>query len=361
MKKLAYYITPHGFGHAVRSLEIIRRLLEVRPDVDITIISDIPDFLILQNVGKELPQRRKRLDAGLVQLDSIRFDLDASRELLHSLYRQRDGLVADELRFLESRCVEGVVSDVSFLALETAFRHGIPGIGISNFTWDWIYSAYARSDPQWDPLVAWIRECYGKCSLFLQLPMHGDSSSCPRIMDVPLVTRKARRKSEETRRVLGLNGEHKAYLVSFAALELDEDAQKRLEKLEHARFFYRRPLKFHFSNGRSLDDADLSYADIVAAMDGVITTPGYGIVADCLASGAPMVYTDRGVFPEVGILVEEMTRQLTTAHMPSADFYSGNWGPALRELESLPRKAPALRTDGADVCVQEILRELGWE
>lgn len=26
-RTIAYYITPHGFGHAVRSLEVIRHLL----------------------------------------------------------------------------------------------------------------------------------------------------------------------------------------------------------------------------------------------------------------------------------------------------------------------------------------------
>jgi L-arabinokinase len=360
-KAIAYYITPHGFGHAVRALEIIRCLLELRNDLEIVIVSDIPDFLIEQNVGRLLPQRRRRLDVGLVQMDSLRFDLDASRNALNSLHYNHQALVDDEIRFLKSQHAGVVVSDISFLALEASSQCGIPNVGISNFTWDWIYDYYARSDPRWRPLVSWIRDCYRKCDLFLQLPMHGDCSACPRILDVPLVTRKAKRKPEEVRRVLDLDSSRKTYLIAFAALELDEDAQRRIEKLDHALFFYKQPLKFQLSNARSLDGVDLSYAEVVSVMDAVITKPGYGIAADCLAHGAPMIYTDRGPFPEYDILVEEMTRHLTTVFIPSEDLYAGHWESAVRNIESLPRRSPTLRDDGAEICARSILKQAGWE
>ena len=98
---IAYYITPHGFGHAVRSLEVIRRLLLMKPDLRIIIISDLPDFIIEQNVGGALPQRRKRLDVGLVQHDSLRFDLQSTRLTLESLHASHEALLADEVRFLQ--------------------------------------------------------------------------------------------------------------------------------------------------------------------------------------------------------------------------------------------------------------------
>ena len=91
-KRLAYYITPHGFGHAVRSLEVIRQLLVHKPRLQITVVSDIPEFLVEQRVGKSLPFRRRRLDVGLVQKDSVRFDLEATQEALQALFRNNDEL-----------------------------------------------------------------------------------------------------------------------------------------------------------------------------------------------------------------------------------------------------------------------------
>ncbi len=97
---------------------------------------------------------------------------------------------------------------------------------------------------------------------------------------------------------------------------------------------------------------------MVAAVDGVITKPGYGIVSDCLAHGTPVIYTDRGFFPEYDILVQEMAKHLTTVYISSEDLYAGKWEAAIEELEREPRVAPTLPCNGAEVCAEIILRYL---
>jgi hypothetical protein len=358
MRSIAYYITPHGFGHAVRSLEVIRYLLASEDELQITVVSDIPESLVKQCVGKSLPFRRKRLDVGLVQKDSVRFDLDATQKALSLLFMNHNTLVEEERSFFREESIQGIVSDIAFLPFYAASRHAIPGIGLSNFTWDWIYQSYARFDPSWEPLIGWIREGYGRCSVLLQLPMHGDCSSCPNIRDVPLVTRKAQRTPTETLELLGCDPRKRHYLISFTDLNLNEAALRRLEEIDGAVFFFKHPLRFQFANGRSLDAFDLSYPDIVAAMDGVITKPGYGIVSDCLAHGAPIVYTDRGSFPEYDVLVREIERHLTNVYLPSQDLYSGSWEGALQEIAKQPRRYPAIRDDGAPVCAELIKNAL---
>jgi hypothetical protein len=357
-RRLAYYITPHGFGHAVRSIEVIRHLLSQGPEVEIDVVSTIPDFLLHQNLTQPLSLRAKLLDIGLVQRDSIRFDLIATLEALESLQLNQDALVSEEIGFLRNREIQAVICDIPFLPFVAAAHANIPAIGISNFTWDWIYEAYISSDCRWSVLVNWIRKCYQKCNLFLQLPMHGDCSVFPNIVDVPLITRRAQKAREETRKILNLDLNQKVYLVSFGYLDLRETAQNRVENINHAVFLFKHPLNFHFSNGICLDDLPLSYADVVGAVDGVITKPGYGIIADCLSHGTPIIYTDRGNFPEYEILVQEITKQLTTVYLPSADLYAGRWKSAIDELERQPRVVPTLPCNGAEVCAETILRYL---
>ena len=358
---IAYYITAHGFGHAVRSLEIIRNILEMRKDLEVVIVSDLPDFLIEQNVGRRLSQRRKRLDVGLVQQDSLPFDLEATLRSLEALHREKEALVAGEVEFLKSSGVGLVVSDISFLPFVASNRCGLPNVGIGNFTWDWIYASYAQREPRWAPLVEWIGECCRACEILLQLPMHGDCSACPHVMDVPLVARKIRRTREDVRRILGVKPDRKAFLLSFVSLDLDEPAQRRVEALDDFIFLFKRPLDFCFKNALSVDGADLSYTDVVAAMDAVITKPGYGITSDCLVSGVGMIYTDRGFFPEYEILVDEIEKRLPAIHIPSADLYAGKWEKAIRGMEAFAPRAPSPpREDGAAVCARIILERGGW-
>jgi hypothetical protein len=358
MLNIAYYITPHGFGHAVRSLEVIRHLLGSDAALQIIVVSDIPEFLVKQCVGRALPFRKKRLDVGLVQKDSVSFGLEDTKRALGLLLQNHDTLVDEEIRFFREEAIQGIVSDIAFLPFYAAFQHAIPGIGVGNFTWDWIYQSYAQFDHSWQPLIAWIREGYRRCSLLLQLPMHGDCSSCPNIRDVPLVARKARRTPSETLEFLESDPQKQNYLISFSELNLTDSALERLEEIDGATFFFKHPLKFQFANGQCLDAFDLSYPDVVAAMDGVITKPGYGIVSDCLAQGTPIVYTDRGAFPEYDILVREIRRHLANAYLPSHDLYAGFWEGALREVASQARRYPGLRDDGAAFCAELILNVL---
>jgi len=357
-RRLAYYITPHGFGHAVRSIKVIRHLLLREPELEIVIVSTIPEFLLDQNLGRSLPVRARQLDIGLVQQDSLRFDLLATLKGLESLYANQAALVSEETNFLAASGIQAVICDIPFLPFAAASQASIPAIGISNFTWDWIYQAYIPADSRWAPLVDWIRKYYEKCDLFLQLPMHGDCSVCPNIQDVPLVARRAEKDRDETRNILRLDPEKRVYLVSFASLELEETAQRRVENISHALFLYKHPISFRFSNGICLDDLPLSYEDVVAAVDGVITKPGYGIVADCLAHSTPIIYTDRGFFPEYDILVQELSKELTSVYLSSEDLYSGKWKAAISELENKPRRESTIPCNGAEACAEVIFSYL---
>lgn len=353
--RIAYYITPHGFGHAVRSLEILRRLAELGPDIEPTIVSDIPDSLVEQNLGRLPNIRRLRLDMGLYQYDSVRFDLKKSLDMLSALNAASEEMIDREVEFLRRERVGLVVSDIAWLPFEAAYRCGVPSIGIGNFTWDWIYSAYAEQDPRWEPLIANIRRGYRKCPLFLQLPMHGDCSACPRIEDVPLVARKAWKSRSEARRILGLDPGDKVVLVSFVTLELDEAAMRRLESIDGIVFLYKSPLEFGIPGAVKVNDAALSFPDAVGAADAVITKPGYGIVSDCLAQGTPMIYTERGPFVEYPVLVDTIQRELASVFIDSKDFRAGKWGDSIRHVLSLPRRLSDIRGDGADVCAQKII------
>jgi L-arabinokinase len=354
ISKIAYYITAHGFGHAVRSCEILRRLVELDAGIEPVVVSNIADSLVEENVGRRLVRRRNGIDIGLKQFDSLRFDLDETLSALRRLRNDSMQIIVEEKEFVKKEGIRAIVSDIPFLAFEVAKECGIPGIGISNFTWDWIYEAYMHLDPGWEDIVSSIREHYAKCTLFLQLPMHGDCSACPNVEDVPLVARKAGRSAYEVRRALGLDVDQKVFLVSFTALDMVSSAYRKLEDIRDVVFLYKSPLVFPLANARSLDGCGIRYVDAMAASDGVITKPGYGIVADCLANGTPIVYTERGIFREYPVLVEEIEANLRAVYLNPDDFHAGNWEDAMDRICSNPVKTLPKPADGAEICAWRI-------
>ena len=127
-ERLAYYITPHGFGHAIRSLEVVNQLLLQAPELEIVVVSTIPEFLFEQNLQRSLSVQARQLDIGLVQQDSLRFDMLATLKGLESLHADRTHLLSKETNFLETSGIQAVICDIPFLPFAAASQAGISQI-----------------------------------------------------------------------------------------------------------------------------------------------------------------------------------------------------------------------------------------
>ena len=95
--------------------------------------------------------------------------------------------------------------------------------------------------------------------------------------------------------------------------------------------------------------AGVRYEDLVGACDAVVTKPGYGIVAECIANATPLVYTARGRFAEYPCLVEGIEAHLPNAFISNADLQSGRLAPALASVFAQPRREATIAIDGGQV------------
>jgi L-arabinokinase len=106
-------------------------------------------------------------------------------------------------------------------------------------------------------------------------------------------------------------------------------------------------------------DSGFRYEDLVRAADVVITKPGFGIIAECLANGTALVYTSRGQFREYPVLVAEMPKFLRCAFISQPDLFAGRWRAAVEAALGQPPPSCSPRTDGAEYVADLIQRELG--
>jgi len=98
------------------------------------------------------------------------------------------------------------------------------------------------------------------------------------------------------------------------------------------------------------------YEDLVAAVDVVMTKPGYGILAECVTTGTAMLYTSRGSFREYDLLVREMPRFVRSRFISHADLLAGRW---LSSLQALMAQAPppgTMAADGAEQAARALMR-----
>ncbi|MBX3026095.1 hypothetical protein KF840_14400 [bacterium] len=349
--RLVAYVSGHGFGHASRVCEVLRALRRRVSDVAIMVRSTVPPWFFEQSLGGELRYADCRLDVGAVQSDSLTIDIDATAAAYAAIESRRAALIAGEVAALSDWRPDLILADIPALAFDVAAALAVPGVAMTNFSWDWIYADYAADRPAFAPLVAALRRSYARATLLCRLPLHGDLAAFPRIRDVPLVARRATLARDDARARLGLPRDRRLVLVSFGGIGLALD---RLPALDGVTVVGTAGAAVESAGCRvlgadELRAAGVRYEDLVGAADAVLTKPGYGIVAECIANRTPIVYTARGRFAEYDVLVAGIEAHLAHAFIDPADLRAGRWRAALEGAWSMPAPAaPPPPVDGAE-------------
>jgi hypothetical protein len=366
---VAFYISGHGFGHAVRQIAILRALLrEASGAVRVLVRSSAPAWLFERTLRAPYLLLPGPTDTGVMQIDGLRLDERATVREAASFYANLAWRVAPERALLEAHRAALVVADAPPLACLAAAAADIPAFVCSNFTWDWIYRAYFPDTEDARRTMTTIREAYRGAGGW-RLPMHGGFETVDPVIDVPLVARHANpdRSIAELRIALGLPAGVPLALASFGGYGARNLPLDRLDCLHEwgvvltttgsARETWQPGI--HAIPEARIYARGLQYEDLVRAVDVVVTKPGYGIVSDCAANGTAMLYTSRGRFPEYDVLVREMPRWVRAAFVPQDELMAGRWQSGLEAVRALPPLAAPLPTDGAEVVAALILKQLG--
>jgi L-arabinokinase len=309
----------------------------------------VPEWLLRLNLAIPFQLRARALDVGVIQRDSIRLDPAATLSAYTRLLQRQPAVVREEVEILRRDRVSLVVADIPPAAFPVAQRAGIPGIGISNFSWDWIYADYVRALPEYAAILEAIRDAYGRADRFLRLPFHGPCDAFKVVRDIPLIARRSRLPRQEARRRLGLTDSRPVILLSFGGFEIQGIDFDRVGALQDYCFLTTQPPPRPIPNIRAIRLDGLRYEDVVAQADAVITKPGYGIVSECLIHRVPVLYTSRGEFAEYAPLVAGLERFGVSGFIPNQDLLAGNWRDSLEALLRRPAAWPELPADGAEV------------
>ena len=364
---LVFYLSSHGFGHASRSIELINAVARLRAGVRVVIRTFVSPAFISGSVQTPVDLQAVETDTGVVQVDSLEPDETATAQQAAAFYGDFDRRADAEVAVLRDLRASLVIGDVPPLAFAAAARAGIPSLAIANFTWDWIYEAYPAFDHGAPGVLTTIREAYAATDVALRLPLHGGFETMTRVEDIPIIARHAAAGREKSRQILGIDERTVVALASFGAYgvslpftEIVADDSFTLIVTEREA-----PASRQWDDGSRLlrvsearlAACGLGYPDLVAAADVVVTKPGYGIVSECIANGAALLYTSRGRFPEYELFVREMPAWLRCRYIPQEDLRAGRWTGAIQALLQQPAPSARVATDGAGIAAERILAE----
>src|SRR5688500_8684470 len=201
---LVWYTSSHGFGHAVRDIEVLNEIGRRQPELKIILRSTVPRWFLEASLRVPVDIQTADVDTGVVQIDSLRIDEEQTARKAATFYESWDARVELEAAILRTIACEVVVGDIPPLAFAAAERAGIPSVALGNFTWDWIYASYPQFERIAPDVVPTIGTAYSRAALALRLPMHGGFDTMTEVVeDIPHVARRSARGRDAARRLLG--------------------------------------------------------------------------------------------------------------------------------------------------------------
>jgi hypothetical protein len=356
IQSIIYYISSHGFGHATRSAEVIAWLNRLAPDIRIIARTSAPGH-IFEFAGCRLDLSPGIYDIGVIQHDGLNMNILQTIKAWEKLAESFDSLFMKEVEDAGSRDIIGIISDIPSFAFRVSEAIGVPGIAISNFSWDWIYEEWISDFSPLESIVNYLREEYSRCDLLLRLPFPGELPAFHRVEDIPLIGRKAVLAPDTVRQRLNLSNEKPLILLSFGGMGLRSVDLNLLARLHQYAFI---AVGNHDAPVRQITNKDLlqtgiRYPDLVNSVDAVVTKPGYGIISECAANQTPVLYTDRGPFREYPVLIEQMRSYIKSEFICRSDFEACRWDKPLERLLTSSSPVTTIDCRGAEIAARKCL------
>lgn len=360
MLNLAYFISPHGFGHASRSVAVMQSLLARVPHAHFHIFTLVPGWFFEDVLpAGSFTLYKERSDIGLVQRSPLEEDLPATLAALQKYFPFQPELLTRLAASLVNSHCQAVLCDIAPLGIAAAQTAGIPSVLIENFTWDWIYEGYLSAQPAFAQIIPGLAQVFQQADDHIQTQPLCQPAPTADLTTHP-VSRSPKNPPSEVRNRLGITDNNPAVLITMGGIPEKYAALEQLRRLSSVWFILPGS-----SDAQQIQDnlvllphrSAFYHPDLVNASQAVIGKLGYSTISEVYHAGLAFGYIPRDQFRESPLLSAYVDENFNAICISDQDFYSGMWLNQLDALLSAPRLVRSV-PNGADQISEFILNRL---
>lgn len=348
---IAWFVSPHGFGHAARTAAVMQAVSAARPGARHHVFTTVPrEFFTESNGDDWVFYHRCACDVGMIQRTPLVEDVEATIRALQEHVLNDPARVEGLATGVATLDCELVVCDIAPLGVAIARRLSIPSVVLESFTWDWIYRAYGepRLDRHGERMAGLVRSA----DLVIQT-----EPCCRRRQAAPVVgpiSRPPQVKKAEVRQRLGVSDETGMILLSMGGA--DPSFIRGLRWSPTSRTMIVIP---GFPGPEPVPDGvvytgEWFHPDLVSASDLVIAKLGYSTVAEVFSAATRLAYLRRPRFPESPVLEAFVRKHIPSEPLPEDWLGDASVPEIIMDLLGAPRPT-GTRPNGADEAAKLIL------
>ncbi len=345
-RRIAYFISPHGFGHAARAAAVMDSLHAIAPSIRFEIFTLVPQWFFQDSLPTEFGYHALLTDVGLAQESALREDMPATLQRLSALYPFRQEHVDALARQVAGLDCECVVCDIAPLGIAVARAAHLPSILVENFTWDWIYGGYLDLEPRLSDYIAYLRDAFASADYHIQTEPVCYRPSANGDERVDLVTRPVSRRPRTpaalVRERLAIPPRAPTVLITMGGIPEQHAFVDALTQMDGIYFLIPGAVQSAGRIGNVIllpHRSDFYHPDLLNACNAVVGKSGYSTVAETYYAGIPFGYISRARFREAARMAFFIEHEMRGLQIQEAEFAEGAWLARLPELLAMSRQA----------------------
>lgn len=285
------------------------------PALEVVVRSGLRTGVIRDRLGGDVQHYSSDTDFGLVMHSPFTVDRTGTLARYQAVHERFDEHV-DEIASLIclERC-ELVLANVGYLAIAAAKCANVPAVACSSLNWSDLFEFYCAGLPGAEVVGARMDEAYRSADFFARLE---PGMPMERFKTHPVarpIARVGRRRRTEVADAIGVEEDATLVLCAFAGMLPPEPPPFAREP---DNLTVLGPAAWSPFGVIPTDHLAIPFADLMASVDGVVTKPGYGTVAELGCMGVPTIMVSRHDWPEEPHLLTWLTshgRQAAVAEL----------------------------------------------
>jgi hypothetical protein len=336
-------ISAHGFGHAAQVIPILNELGKIVENVHVILRTCVPAYLFEEALHVPWKLQAVPQDIGCVQRGPLEIDIDgtwSAYEEFHGNWAHRVSLEAQAMNEVQPNLV---ISNISYLAIASAFEANYPVVAMASLSWDQVLTGampLLRADQR--VIVEHIQKEYGKANHLIRLYPGIDMPAFASRTDTGPSFPLAELSILDVQKLLGMKRGEKLVFIAFGGVPLTGLPLEQMERCEGFHFLVAGSV-IDESSARihRVEDVSLPFGEVLRRVDLVMTKPGYATITTAVHYGIPLVYVRRHNFVDEQPLVDYAHQYGRAVELTREKFESGDWENALQSVLVLPIPAEA--------------------
>ncbi|MEI7842981.1 MAG: hypothetical protein WCI39_08115 [Gallionellaceae bacterium] len=331
MPHLLVDVSHHGYGHISQTAPVVNALAKIIPSLRVTLRTTAPLAILRQRFECDFQHLSLAFDFGMTMANAVDVLVEESAANYRNFHADWEEKVQREAQAMQALAPDLLFANIPYLSLAAAQRAGVPSVGMCSLDWADIYQHYCMRDETSQKIYAQMVAAYNSAQYFLQPQPSMAMFNFKNTRSIGPIAKVAKNKRAKINAQLPPAKTERLVLVAMGGMEFRLPMEV-WPHIDGVRWLVPAEWGITREDVSAFDKFGLTFSEVLASCDAVLTKPGYGTFTEAACAGVPVLYVARHDWPEEPFLVAWMLQYSVCLEVSRAELEAGNLDKLLQQL-----------------------------